>query len=367
MLRVLCFVEKMDAGGAETFLMKIYRKMDREKYQFDFCVFSNTTGFYDREILSLGGKMFVCPSLWKSPIASLAAIYKIVSEGKYTIAFQMEDTSFLVLKLLAARMAGTKKCVLRSTNSNVPSRKALLLHKVFSILPRMLADVKIAPSENSAVYMFGRNAYSDGKVLLLNNGLDLSRFVFRHQCRNDKRLELGIGNALLIGHVGRFEKQKNHSFLLQVFSCIRKKKKDAYLLCIGDGSLLEDMKTLANELGIEDGVIFAGLRQDVSECMMAMDVLLFPSLYEGMPNVVIEAEATGLPCLVADTVTPACAITPYVAFESLSSSYEVWAQKVLSLAESNIDRKSCVDFLREKGYDLDSVVRTFEKAVFAES
>lgn len=367
MLRALCFVEKMDAGGAETFLMKIYRKIDREKYQFDFCVFTSTPGFYDQEILSLGGKIFVCPSLWKSPIASMKAVYKAASEGNYVAAFQMEDTSFLVLKLLAARMAGIKRCVLRSTNSNVPSRKALFIHKFFSFLPRFVPSVKIAPSENSAIYMFGRSAYAKGQVLLLNNGLDLSKFVFRQDCRTDKRRELGIENALLIGHVGRFEKQKNHVFLMHIFAYVRKKKKDAYLICVGDGSLLADMKALANELGIADSVIFAGLRQDVPELMMAMDVLLFPSLYEGMPNVVIEAETTGLPCLISDTITPACAVTPYVAFESLSSTYDVWAQKLLSLTELNIDRKSCIDFMREKGYDLDSVVKTFKKSVFPES
>ena len=367
MLRALCFVEKMDAGGAETFLMKIYRKFDRQKYQFDFCVFTSAPGFYDQEILSLGGKIFVCPSLWKSPIASMKAVYKVASKGKYTVAFQMEDTSFLVLKLLAARMAGVKRCVLRSTNSNVPSRKAFFIHKFFSFLPRFVANVKIAPSENSAIYMFGRSSYVKGEVLLLNNGLDLSKFVFRQDCRVGKRCELGIENALVIGHIGRFEKQKNHDFLLRLFSYIQKKRKDVYLICVGDGSLLADMKALANELDIADRVIFAGLRRDVPELMMAMDALLFPSLYEGMPNVVIEAETTGLPCLISDTITPACAVTPYVAFESLSSTYDVWAQKLLSLAELNIDRKSCIDVMREKGYDLDSVVKAFEKAVFSEA
>lgn len=367
MLRLLCFVGKMDAGGAETFLMKIYRKIDRKKYQFDFCVFSDTSGFYDREIGSLGGRIFICPSLKSSPITSMMAIYRIVSKEKYTVAFQVADLSFSVLKLLMARVAGAKHCVLRSTNSSATSQKTLVLHKIFSLLPRYVPNVKIAPSENAATYMFGRRAYEKQQVLLLNNGLDLSRFAFSNQCRLGKRKELGIDNALLIGHVGRFEKQKNHVFLLNLFSYIQKRKKDVYLLCVGDGALLTNMKMLANTLGIDDHVIFAGLRQDVPELMMAMDVLLFPSLYEGMPNVVIEAETTGLPCLVSDTITTACAVTPYVSFESLSASYDVWAQQLLSLAEMNIDRESCVGFMRRRGYDLDSVAQIFEKVVLSSS
>ena len=364
MKRILCIVSSMNAGGAETFLMKIYRAMDKTKYQMDFCVSSKDKGFYDEEIKSYGGKIFYAPPKTKNPLNSFLVIKKIVKDNKYKYVMRISQHAFGVLDLIAAKLGGAKKLVLRSSNSSTDSgRLSEFLHKAFKFLPMLVPNVKIAPSSIAGEFVFGKSAVKKNKVLLLNNAVCVKDFVFSAETRNKKRAELGLDKEFVIGHIGRLVYQKNHKFLIKVFSEIVKCYPEAILLLVGDGELKSDIETLAVKLNVLDNICFLGIRSDIPELLMAMDVMVFPSFYEGMPNTIIEAQASGLRCVISDTITREANITGLVDYVSLDDSEINWANKILEY-NNNYARTDQTDSFTEAGYNIEKVARIFEKTIF---
>mgnify|MGYP003307739940 CR=1 FL=1 len=231
-------------------------------------------------------------------------------------------------------------------------------------MPRFFANVRIAPSTEAANFMFGKGSVKKGKATLLNNGVDLSVFRYDETSRNDIRKEFNIPeNAFVVGHVGRFQEQKNHLFLLEIFSKVYKENKDAVLLLVGNGELEKNIREKAAALEISDRVIFAGVRSDVPALLSAMDVFAFPSLYEGMPNTVIESQATGLPCVIADTITGEANITGLVEYLPLSDP-ENWAKHITAVAQQ--PRLNTEKHFVDNNYDINRVVEHFVKLIFGE-
>ncbi len=353
MKRILCILSSLDAGGAETFLMKIYRALTPEEYQLDFVV-SRGGGCYTDEVLARGGRIYEIPERTKDFFGAFRGIKSIVKENKYDSVLKLGENSLSALDLIAAKQGGAKKLALRSCNA--PTGLSLKLRCVHSLLKPLLnsvATVKLAPSQLAADFMFGKRS----DVTLLNNGVDLSVFRFDPQGRDRIREEFGLQEKLVIGHIGRFHHQKNHRYLLEVFAKIRERNENATLLIVGTGELEAQIKEWIDELNLQDHVILAGQRFDIPALLSAMDVFVFPSLHEGMPNTVIEAQATGLPCVIADTITREADITGLVHYMPLSESTEVWAEKALSvLSEQRRDTAS--DF-KKNGYDIGVVAERF--------
>ena len=362
MKRLLCITASMNAGGAETFLMKVYRRLDRTKYQMDFCV-TVPENYYAEEILSLGGKIYVVPLKSRNPIGNFMAVRKIVKENGYDHAIRVCENSLAVLDLLAAKAGGAKQLIMRSSNADSGSNVVRILHKMFFFLPRIVPKVKIAPSILAAEYTFGKGSVDRGEVSLLKNGLDISLFKYSEAARAERRAELGVENNLVVGHVGRFSDQKNHSFLIDVFAEIHKRRPDAVLLLVGKGENQKTVEEKANALGLSDVVRFLGVRSDVPELLAAMDVFVFPSFFEGMPNTVIEAQATGLPCVIADTITPEADITGLVKYLPLENP-ENWAEAALSSVRA--ERLDTKQMLVDHKYDIDSVAQEFTRLVFGD-
>ena len=364
MKRLLCITSALNTGGAETFLMKIYRTLDREKYQMDFCVMSNEKGFYEEEIKLLGGKIFHIIPKTENMLKSFFSIKKIVKENNYNYVIRINEHSLSVIDLIAARLGGAKNLILRSTNANTQSKKRHLLHKLFQILPKTIPTVKIAPSTEAAEYTFGKNQVKNGRIHKLNNGVPIDKFLFCENIRTEKRKELGIENNFVVGHVGRFSPQKNHMFLLEIFKLIKNKLPNAILLLIGDGELRENIKNKAQELNVLDSIKFLGVRSDIPELLMAMDIKIFPSFFEGMPNTIIEAQASGLPSLISDTITKEADITGLVTYMPLTESAEKWAEKCLEIKNESIQRKNTKEYFIKEKYDINSVTEEFIRLVF---
>lgn len=365
MKRVLCIVGGMNAGGAETFLMKVYRALDKTKYQMDFAVAISDKGYYDDEIDSLGGKIYHIPPKTKNPIKSFNAIRKLVKENKYEYVLRTSQHSLSALELLAARFGGAKTRVFRSSNSNTvsKSKKQMLLHKLCAFMPRRFANVRIAPSTEAADFMYGKNSVTKGRAQILKNAVDLNEYCFVMENREKIRKDFNIEKKKIIGHIGRFTAQKNHVFLIDIFHEIHKKDAETRLLLIGKGEHEKDVRSKVKDLDLEDSVIFAGVRADVPALLSAMDVFVMPSLYEGMPNTVIEAQATGLPCIIADTITREANITGLVKYLPLENP-ELWATAALdAVSEERADTKAA--FIENK-YDVESTARDFVKLVFGE-
>lgn len=365
MKRLLCIIGSMNSGGAETFLMKVYRKLDRTKYQMDFCINTKEKCFYNEEILSLGGKIFYIPTKSENRQEFKNQLFNIVkSEGyKYVLRITSNAAGFLDLKI--AKSAGAEICSARSSNSSDGSGFALkAIHRLGRLLYAKYVDVKFAPSLLAAEYTFGKKAVRRGEVSRLNNAVDLEIYKYYPEEREKIRKAFSVENRLVIGHVGRFSEQKNHSFLIDAFFEIKKQREDAVLLLVGgNGNLENAVRERVQSLGISDSVIFAGIRSDIPQLMSAMDVFVMPSLYEGMPNTVIEAQATGLPCVIADTITREADITGLVKYLPLESP-KLWADAVLSVVNS--ERADTKAAFTENKYDIESTALDFVKLVFGE-
>lgn len=361
MKKLLCIVGGMNAGGAETFLMKIFRTLDKSKYRMDFCVAINYKGYYDDEIESRGGVIHHVPPKTKNPFSSFEAIRKIVREGNYNSVLRISQNSMSCIDLVSARFGGASILGFRSSNSGTCGSKFEdIAHYFFKPIANMVTNVKIAPSTEAAEFMFGKMNIERGKVEILHNGLDVERFKFDKKKRDNIRKILNVEEKFVIGHIGRFNKQKNHEFLIRVFSKIIKVNPNAHLVLVGEGNTESIVRSSVIENNLEKNVTFLGVRSDVEYLMMAFDVLFLPSIFEGMPNVAIEAQCTGLPCKLSDTITKEAKITDLVEFIGLND-YDAWAKSATSIMLNGkmIDREQYSSQVKRQGYSIQDVSDRF--------
>lgn len=363
MKRLLCVLSSLNAGGAETYLMKLYRTIDRSKYQMDFCINVNEKCFYEDEVIRLGGKIFRIPYKSASLKEFKKGLYGVVHDNKYEFVLRVTSNTMGLMDLKIAKKAGARLCSARSSNSSDGNGiKSLAAHMLGRALYGKYADVKIAPSDLAAKYTFGQRAYRNGDVKILHNAVDLKRFYFDKASAIDIRKEFAVEDTRIIGHIGRFSEQKNHFFLLKVFAEIHSIDPNTVLMLVGQGELEEEIRHKAAKMGLSDHIIFTGVRPDIAGILSAMDVFVFPSLYEGMPNTVIEAQATGLPCLISDTITEEANITGSVKYMSLRCSEREWAETALQMI--NTEREDTKKIFIDNKYDIESAAAEFIDLVF---
>lgn len=358
-------MSSMNTGGAETFLMKQYRRIDREKYQMDFCVNVTERGFYDDEIEAMGGRIYRIPSKSESFKESLDALTKIVSENGYENVLCSSVKPGTALELVAAKKGGAKRLIYRSSNSSVDGgTKQKILHSTIGQLAKTVPTVKFAPSKEAAEYCFGKGCIAKGKAFLLHNGIDTSVYRYSDEARTAMRNEFGFTDEFVVAHVGRFSKAKNHSFLLDVFEEVLKIKPESVLLLTGKGELEEEIRQKATQKNIIDKIRFLGIRSDVPEVLCAADVFVFPSFYEGMPNTVIEAQALSLHCVISDRITPDADITGLVEYLPLTDAKN-WAEAVAKYADG-YERHDMSLIFKEKKYDSETTAKEFIRYCFGE-
>lgn len=358
---LLCITSNMNTGGAETFLMKMFRCLNHTQYKMDFCV-NTKNNFYAPEIAKLGGNIYQISCKSRNPFKFFWQLRRLVKKHQYKYVIRVNEHSLSVLDLLAAKCGGATHLIMRSSNASCSSSISLLLHKLFSFLPKYIPTTKLAPSDLAAKFTFGNIA----DVHLLPNGLDIQTFTFSADNRRKIRQEFNAQDKFVVGHIGRFMTQKNHKFLLQIFAEIKKIKPNAVLWLIGKGELEEDIKSQIAKIGLQDSIKFLGIRSDIPALLSAMDVFVFPSLFEGMPNTVIEAQTTGLPCLISDTITKQAKQTDLVYFMNLNKSAADWAKKALEIAslQKLEKRPQASKQMRAAGYDITNVVQQFTYLVF---
>lgn len=366
MKRLLCILSNMNAGGAETFLMKIYRKIDKTKYQFDFCINTKERCFYESEIENMGGKIYRIPSKSENLKIFKKELKRICEENKYKYVLRITANAAGLLDLKIAKQAGVEVCIARSSNSNsekgIKNKIAHILGKIFYL---KFVDKGIAPSKLAAEYTFGKEVFNKEKISILHNALDINNYEFNNKGRKIIRQDFKLPDkALVIGNIGRFMTQKNHKRVIEIFEKIHYLNQNTFLMLVGKGELENDIKEYVKNKNLENFVIFMGIRSDITNILSAMDILLMPSFYEGMPNTVIEAQATGLPCVISTTITEEANITGLVKYVPLSASNDIWAKEVLkSITEIRLDTKK---IFIENNYDIDSVVKQFIQIVFGE-
>ena len=330
-IRVAHIIGKWLGGGVESVVMNYYRHIDRSKIQFDFICDEDSTNIPYEEIEKLGGKVILIPPYQKI-FKYHKKLKKILKEGNYKIVHSHINT-LSVFSLFAAKCAGVPVRIAHShSTTNKKDRKKNLVKQALRPFSKVFATDYMCCSELAGRWLFGNKEYDKGNVYLLNNAIDLDKFEYDEKIRNKKRKELNITNdTLVIGHVGRFVEQKNHSFLIDVFNEFQKQNEDAVLILVGQGPLMKEIQKKVNDLNLNKKVKFLGQRNDVNELYNVMDLFLFPSLYEGLGMVIIEAQVNGLSCLVSDKVPLAAKISKYITFFSLNNSVKKWVEQAAKM------------------------------------
>lgn len=328
-IRIAQIIGKWLGGGVESVVMNYYRHIDRTKIQFDFICDNDSTNIPYKEIEELGGKVILIPS-YSKPFKYHKALKRVLKEGNYKIIHSNINT-LSVFSLFAAKCAGVPVRIAHShSTTNKKEKKKNLMKQVLRPFSKVFATDYMCCSELAGRWLFGNKEYDKGNVYLLNNAIDLDKFKYNESLRKKKRKELGIkDDALVIGHIGRFVAQKNHDFLIDIFNEIHKKNNNSILLLAGQGPLMEDIKNKVKELNLNDSVKFLGQRNDANELYQAFDVFLLPSLYEGLPVVGVEAQASGLLCYLSDDMTKETKVLDITKFMSLNNTPEEWADNIL--------------------------------------
>ena len=336
----------MGRGGLETVLMNYYRNIDRSKVQFDFLVHRDFRADYDNEIETLGGKIYHLPRLvpWKkSYINALDTFFK--NHPEYKIVHIHQDC----LSSVALKVAKNNCIPIRIAHSHANSQDINLKYPIKMYYRRLIpkyATELLACSQSAGDWMF-KGAY----FKVLNNAIDTTKYSHNQDTASKVRKLLFIPqDSFVVGHIGRFAPVKNHSFLLEIFSKIKQKKPNAILLLVGDGELNNEIRKKVTRMDLNTSVVFAGVRDDVYNMLQAFDVFVMPSIYEGLGLAIIEAQASGLQCVVSDNVSKECNVTDLVSFFSLSKSAEDWADFIISKAGK--ERQSTLDAIIKSGYDI---------------
>jgi len=358
-IKVLQVIGSLRIGGAENVAMNICRYLDKNKYQCDFLVFGDTVDGYEKEAMSLGSKVIHIPFPYISYKNYFKNLKKVLTDGKYDVVHtHVLLNNGWVLK--AAYDVNIKKRFVHSHSTN-SGRKENLKYIFYSIvmknLIRRYGTHFIACGKDAGNYLYGERFF-ESKGIVINNGIDIKKFNYKIETREKMRKEFGLDKQLVVGHIGRLAEVKNHNFLLDIFYQVNKLRRDSYLLIVGDGELRDEIENKIRAIGLEDKVTITGLRSDVPEILQAMDVFVFPSLYEGLPLTLIEAQSTGIPCLVSENVTPQIKVTDQVTFMSLKQSPQDWAKKIVQYEEYKRTDRS--EEIVNKGFDVYTSIKELE-------
>ncbi len=360
-IRILHVFGKLNRGGAESRVMDLYRHIDREKVQFDFLVHYKASDAekksgktleelrpredLDEEVRSLGGRIYVLPRFTGMNLPEYRRACRDFFAAHHEFAaVEGHMTSMAAVYLPIAKAAGVPVTIAHARSAGVDAGIRGAATRIFRKSLPSRCDIMMSCSREASISVFGRKAYESGKVMRVPNALDLAAFYFDPELRAKTRARYGIpGEALVIGHVGRFDPVKNHAYIAKVGRKLEdllkagKAGEDAqlYFLFAGKGALQDEVRERFREAGLAEHLILAGQlpREETAALYQAFDVFVFPSLYEGMPGTVIEAQASGLPCVIADTITDEAVLTDLV--ERLPLDQEArWAEEVLRRVSS---------------------------------
>ena len=331
-IKVLHVLGSMNMGGIQIFLMNIYRSMDREKIEFDFACM-NKKNLFKEEIESLGGHVYWIGS-HKKVFAHRKRLVEILNSNDYDYVHIHSGNALCTIDAVWSKLNNkNQKVIYHSHNA---SSKDRVFHYMYRTIIPKYADYMFACSKEAAEWMFPKPVIKKGDYTVITNGIDVRKYLYSAEVAEEVRTELGLKDSFVVGHVGRMAKQKNHKFLIEIFDCIKKMNTNAKLLLVGDGPLAQEIHNQVNELGLEESVLFLGIRNDIGRILCACDAFCLPSLFEGLGIVNLEAQASGLPCYITDTISDEVVLTSLVEKESLRTSPEIWAEKICSAR--NADR-----------------------------
>ncbi len=358
-IRVLHNIVSLDMGGIETAVMNLYRHIDKEKVVFDFLVHRPTEGFYEKEIRSYGGKIYRTPTfhpLKMKPYED-GCMEVFRNHPEYKVFHSHQELNLWALQY--AKKAGIP-CRIAHTHN---AKTVINLKYFFFLYEKLFIKQACTDMFMCAVpageWIYGKKAVRNGDVHLIKNGIEADRFRYSEDVRREIREELDFGDKIVIGHAGRFMQQKNHMFLLEIFRKIHDRNPNTVLALCGEGRLEADIRRKVKELDLEEHVRFLGIRPDLNRLYQGFDLLLFPSLWEGLPMTAMEAQTSGLPILMSDVITPEVEITPCVKKMSLKESADAWAETALAFIASHV---RCDEYQRivDAGFDIKETAKWWQ-------
>lgn len=368
MIRVLHYVGNMNRGGMETFIMNLYREIDRNKVQFDFAIHGSVVGDYESEIVSYGGKAYYFPHMRKNPLKYRKTWREFWKQnGKEYTVFHMHTNSLAnIIALEEATKANIPIRIVHS-HSSMANKGQLqwlndFLHKRNQKRLGKLATDLFACSDKAAKWLFGEQKTSGLSVRQINNGIDTAKFRFNPEIRRQIRGNMGLEHHKVIGHIGAFIPVKNHKFLVDVVEQMYKKDSSIRCILIGTGDLCDEIKRIVRQRGLEHVILFLGVCANVNELLSAMDLFLMPSFYEGLPVSLVEVQTNGVPALVSDSITKDVKMKNNLHYISLSESSEDWADEALRLLSEG-NREINIDVIIENGFDIKSTVSVYEEII----
>lgn len=355
MIRVLHSVSNMDRGGVETMLMNYYRHIDRTQVQFDFLCNKKKPGHYDEEIRSMGGRIFRTPGLnpvrYPLYLTYMRALFQKYPEYKIVEA---HNGPFGVYALYAAKKNGVPHRIFHAHGASLIKDKKYLLKLFCKCRIEAVSNHYFTCGVEASKFYFSEQINQEQSYVLIPNAINLSAFRFQPTLRNKLRVQYNLSDQKVIGHIGRFMSQKNHTFLIDIFHALYQTDTSYHLVLLGEGELMGHIQAKVTALGIQDAVTFVGNVANANEWYQAFDLFLLPSLFEGLPVVGIEAAAAGLPCVYSKTITREVQLSPRTVFVGLDEPVSTWVQKIQSMIESP-DLELCDDgyeLMRGKGYEL---------------
>lgn len=351
--RIAQIIGKWVGGGVEAVVMNYYRHIDKNKIQFDFICDADSTNIPYEEIEALGGKIILIPP-YQKVLTYHKELKRVLKQGNYKIVHSHINT-LSVFSLFAAKCSGVPIRIAHShSTTNPKEKKKNLMKQVLRPFSKTFATHYMCCSELAGRWLFGDREYEKGNVYLLNNAIDLDKFKYNEKIRKEVRKELNIkDNTLLIGHIGRFCEQKNHSFLIDIFEEVQKQKQNSMLVLVGQGPTMEKIKEKVIKLKLQEKVIFLGQRKDINKLYQAFDVFVFPSLYEGLGMVLIEAQCSNLYCITSTEVPKVAKINDNVDYLELSKSAKQWADEIIKNSKSVKKRDELNETIQALGYDIE--------------
>lgn len=359
-IRVLHVLGGLEAGGAESFVMNLYRAIDREKIQFDFVKHVSHRGVFEDEIVQMGGRIYKCPQYTGKNHIAYCKWWNdfLAGHSEYRVIHgHVRSTASIYLEI--AKKHGLVTIAHSHSTSN-GSGFSSVVKDIMQRPIRQQANYLFACSDKAGKWLFGDKALTQPNYRMIPNGIDLQRFAFNDEMRNQMRNELEIAeDTFVLGHIGRITAPKNHKFLVELFAEYYQENPNSKMLLVGDGELYETVRQQCTRLGIRDAVIMVGSKTNTEDYYQVMDVFVFPSLWEGLPVSVVEAQANGLPCLLSGVITHDVDLTDQVQYLPLSEK-KIWLETIAAVQKKKRLAITTDNMLKLQPFDATVVARKMQ-------
>lgn len=349
-MRILHTLPALDGGGIDRLLFDYCSRM-ADAIHFDFIVHNTNEGILEPLLKELGCQIYHVPPLHTNIKEYFSGIKKVIKNGRYDIIHVSQGNRGLFY-LIFAKKYGIKTRISHSHMAFIPETlKTKIIRKLTTALVKIFATNLFACGRDAAIWMWGKRRYDMDKVFIMTNAIDTERFAYSDEKRDVLRKKFCLDGKFVIGNVARLSYQKNHEFLIKIFSEIKKLNPNSVLMLVGRGELEDEVRKQVNDFGLSDSVIFMGVRNDVPDLLNVMDVFVLPSRYEGLPVTLVEVQANGLVAIVSDTITDEIKISENIFYLSLKLSEYEWARVI-----NGLDTVRTSNHLSNSEYDIDSAV-----------